>query len=465
MFETISGAFSGLFDKLRKRGKLGEKDVREGMREVRLALLEADVNFKVVKAFINRVTEECLGERVLKSVTPTQHVVKIVYEALVDFMGPVDTSISWASDGPTTIMVCGLQGSGKTTTCAKLANTLRRKGKRPLLVAADVQRPAAIEQLATLGDQLEIPVFQMGTTPPPVICEEAVRQARATDRDVVIFDTAGRLHIDEAMMQELEEIVARVKPNEILLVADAMTGQDAVNSAKEFDTRLPLDGIILTKLDGDARGGAALSIKHVTGKPIKFIGVGEKLDRLEEFRPEGMADRILGRGDVVEFVSRAQEVMDEQEAEKLRQKMKKNAFTLSDFMSQIEKVRRMGPLKEVLGMIPGIGSRIKELNVEETELVRTRAIIESMTPREREHPEIINGSRRNRIARGSGMKTNDVSDLLKQFKMVKSMMRKMDFDAMEAGDPMAAMHPRGSGGSPYGKKRSKRKKQRRKKKH
>ena len=463
MFETISGAFGSLFDKLRRRGKLGEKDVRDGMREVRLALLEADVNFKVVKAFIQRVTEECLGEKVLNSVTPTQQVVKIVHDTLIDFMGPVDTSIAWASEGPTAIMVCGLQGSGKTTTCAKLANTLRKKDKRPLLAAADVQRPAAIEQLLTLGDQLEIPVFQMGTSPPPVICEEAMRQARATDRDLVIFDTAGRLHIDETMMQELEEIVGRVKPHEILLVADAMTGQDAVNSAREFDIRLPLDGIILTKLDGDARGGAALSIKYVTGKPIKFIGVGEKLDRLEEFRPAGMADRILGRGDVVELVSRAQEVMDEEEAEKLRQKMKKNAFTLSDFMSQIEKVQRMGPLKEVLGMIPGIGSRIKELNVDETELLRTRAIIESMTPREREHPTIIDGSRRNRIARGSGMKTNEVSDLLKQFKMVKSMMRKMDFDAMEGGDPMTAMQPSGSAGSPYGKKRSKRKKGPRKK--
>jgi len=464
MFEVISDAFGGLFQKLKRHGKLTERNVREGMRDVRTALLEADVNFRVVKDFMNRVTEECLGERVLKSVTPAQQVIKIVHDTLAEFMGPVDMSVPWASEGPTVFMLCGLQGSGKTTTCAKLAVTMAKRGKKPMMVAADIQRPAAIEQLITLGRQIDAPVYSMDGLAPPAICEMALQEARLSDRDVVILDTAGRLHIDDMLMAELEEVAKRATPHQILLVADAMTGQDAVNSAQEFDKRLPLDGVILTKLDGDARGGAALSIKHVTGKPIKYVGVGEKLDRLEEFRPEGMADRILGRGDVVEFVNRAQSVIDEEEAEKLREKMKKNAFTLTDFMGQIDKVRKMGPLKEVLGLIPGLGSKMKSMDFDETELVRTRAIIQSMTPREREHPESVDASRRNRVARGSGVKTTDVSELLKQFKMVKSMMRTVDFDAIGSDGAMQVPSGAGAGaGSPYGKKRSKRKKGRRKK--
>ena len=464
MFDAITGAFSGLFDKLRRRGALTESNIRDGMRDVRLALLEADVNFKVVKAFINKVTEECLGEKVLKSVSPTQQVIKIVHETLVEFMGPVDTSIPWASDGPTTIMLCGLQGSGKTTTCAKLAYYLKRKGKRPMLVAADIQRPAAIDQLKTLGAQLDIPVFSKEGTPPPAICAQAVEEAKKAGCDTVILDTAGRLHIDDLLMSELEEVVKKARPNQILLVADAMTGQDAVNSAQEFDRRLPLDGVILTKLDGDARGGAALSIKYVTGKPIKFVGVGEKTDRLEEFRPEGMADRILGRGDVVELVNRAQQVINEQDAEKLREKMLKNSFTLTDFLDQIQKVQKMGPIKEILGLIPGIGSKIKDLNVDEKEFAQTKAIIQSMTFREREHPDLIDVSRRQRIAVGSGTTAVKVGELLKQFKMIKTMMKGMGagLEAAPAGVPPGFQMRGAGGGSPYGKQRSKRKHERKK---
>ena len=430
MFETITENLGAVFDKFRLRGKLTESSIREGMREVRVALLEADVNYRVVKEFVDDVTEEAIGERVLRSVQPSQQIVKIVHDKLVELMGPADPEIPFQSEGPTIIMLAGLQGSGKTTTCAKLAKFLTEKGKSPMLVAADVQRPAAVEQLKVLGKSVGVPVFHEPDTLGPQICRHAVASAGKEDCDVVILDTAGRLHIDEEMMAELEEACKLVKPHQIYLVCDAMTGQDAVNSAAEFDRRLSLDAVILSKLDGDARGGAALSCRKVTGKPIKFVTTGEKLNRLEEFHPDRMAGRILGMGDVVTLVEKAQSAIDADEAEKLREKFKKASFSFDDFLKQLEAMQKMGPLQEILSMIPGMGAN-KELlkQIDPKDLAHTKALIQSMTAQEREHPEVIERSRRNRIAKGSGTSPGQVNDLLKQFKMMRTMMRKFDFSS------------------------------------
>ncbi|MHC4779464.1 MAG: signal recognition particle protein [Planctomycetota bacterium] len=422
MFESITETLTGIFGKWRGKGRLSEKNIRDGLREVRLALLEADVNFKVVKDFIRRVTEKAIGDEVIQSVTPAQQIVKVVQDELTDLMGPSDPNIPFNPRGPTVIMLAGLQGSGKTTTSAKLAHLLVRKGRNPMLVAADIQRPGAVDQLKILGEEVGVPVFADEKLTPPKICQRAVKEARKTGRDTVILDTAGRLHIDEPLMRELRDIVKRTKPHQTFLVADAMTGQDAVNSAGEFDRQLPLDGVILTKLDGDARGGAALSVKAVTGKPVKFVGVSERIEGLEEFHPDRMAQRILGMGDIVTLVEKAKEVIDEDQAEEMRQKLMEASFTLDDFLVQMEQVEKMGSVKDLMAMIPGLGQQFGQMEVEDSEIARVKAIIQSMTPREKEAPDIIEASRRYRIARGSGTTTSDVNELIKQFKAMKKMM-------------------------------------------
>lgn len=463
MFESITGNFETIFNKMRGRGKLSEQNIQDGLREVRVALLEADTNYKVVKDFIQKVTEKAVGEEVLKSVTPGQQIVKIVQTEMTNLMGPGDSTIKYVDGDITVIMLAGLQGSGKTTTAGKLASMILSKGKSPLLVAADVQRPAAVEQLKIIGRQLNIPVYSEKGSNPLKICKWALKRAFLDKHNVVILDTAGRLHVDEELMLELNQIKKQVKPTQIFFVCDAMTGQDAVNSAKEFHSQLNFDGVILTKLDGDTRGGAALSIKAVTGKPIKFVGVGEKLDKLEEFHPDRMASRILGMGDVVSLVEKAQMVIDEKEAEKLEKKIKDNTLTLDDFLSQLQQVRKMGPMKDILGMIPGMGKKMKGMDVDENQLKRVEAIIRSMTLEERMKPEKIEGSRRHRISRGSGTNSQDVSQLLKQFKQMKKMFRSLgdidpkSFQGGEGGMPADVMKlPR--------KIRSKRKKVKRKKK-
>jgi len=425
MFESITGSFDAIFNKLRSRGRLSEENIKDGLREVRVALLEADTNYKVVKDFIQKVTERSVGEEVVKSVTPGQQIVKVVQDELESLMGPVDSTIPFSDGDTTIIMLVGLQGSGKTTTSGKLANMILSKGRRPLLVAADVQRPAAIEQLEVLGKQLNVPVYSEKGANPVKICKRALKHASSENNDVVILDTAGRLHIDDELMSELKDIRDRVKPTQIYFVCDAMTGQDAINSAKEFNSQLDFDGVILTKLDGDARGGAALSIKAVTGKPIKFVGVGEKLDKLEEFYPDRMASRILGMGDVVSLVEKAQQLIDVEEAEKLEGKLKNNTLGLDDFLAQLQQVKKMGPLKDIMGMIPGLGKKMEGMDVNEDQLKNVEAIIRSMTLEERTNPDIIDGSRRNRVASGSGAKAQDVSQLLKQFKQMKKMFRHM----------------------------------------
>ncbi len=427
MFESITRRFSDIVQRIGPRQKITEKNVRETLREVRVALLEADVAFEVIKDFLKRVEEKALGEEVLKGVNPGQQFIKAVHEELVALMGPVDPELAVARKPPTVILMAGLQGSGKTTTCGKLALLLRDKQKRmPLLVAADVQRPAAVDQLKKLGADTGIPVFSEPETPPPDICAHAVKQARQEGHDVVILDTAGRLHIDDEMMQEVREIATRTSPDEVFLVCDAMVGQDAVRSAREFNEQLELTGVILTKLDGDARGGAALSVKSVTGKPIKFVGTGEKLvGTLEPFRPEGMAERILGMGDVVSLVSKVKEHVDEEEAERLRSKLLENTFNLNDFLGQLRTMRKMGSMADMLKMVPGLGAHVDDMDIDEGELVRVEAIIQSMTPRERVRPEILNTMRRDRIARGSGVTRMDVDDLLKQFSAMRKMMDQM----------------------------------------
>ena len=423
-FEGLSEKLNAAFKKLRGKGRLTEADVREGMREVRLALLEADVSYKVVKDFVAQVTERCVGADVLDSLTPGQQIVKIVNEELVQLMGGTNAKLTFASKGPTVVMMVGLQGAGKTTNGAKLAGLMRRQfGKRPLLVACDVYRPAAITQLQVVGKQLDIPVFEMGQTNPVRIAEEAIKYARDHGHDMVFLDTAGRLHVDEALMNELKNIKAKVHPNEILLVVDAMTGQDAVNAATAFDQALGIDGVMLTKLDGDARGGAALSIRAATGKPIKFVGTGEKLDMIELFHPERMASRILGMGDVVSLVERAQEQFDEEEARKLKKKLVKNQFNFNDFISQIQQIKKMGNLKDLASMLPGMGKMLKNVDIPDDVFKQTEAIISSMTPAEREHPEIINARRRERIAKGSGTTMADVNRLMKQFDDTRKMMK------------------------------------------
>lgn len=422
MFESITESLQSVFRKFGIGAHLSEGSIRDGLREVRTALLSADVNYKVAKDFIDRVTEKAVGQDVIKSVRPQQQIVKIVYDELVQLIGPADSTLSFSQKGPTIFMMVGLQGGGKTTSCAKLASLLRRRGKSPLLVAADVRRPAAVEQLKILSQELQIPFFSEATANPVSICERSVTFASENGADAVILDTQGRLHIDEELMAELRRISDRVRPQEILFVADAMTGQDAVNSAREFNEQLEITGVILTKLDGDTKGGAALSIRAVTGKPIKFVGVGEKLDKFEEFHPDRMASRILGMGDIVTLVEKAQEAVSEEEARKLEEKILKERFTLGDFLSQLQQIKKMGSLKDILSMIPGLGAHLKGIEVDDSEIVRIESIVQSMTVEERNFPEVIDGSRRLRIARGCGRSVREVNDLLKQFEAMREMM-------------------------------------------
>ena len=426
MFESLSERLRAAFKAFTGRGKLNEKTIADGLREVRTALLEADVNFKVARDFIKRVEERAVGQEVIRSVTPGQQVVKIVYDELIQLMGAADPSIPSNPQRPTVVMLCGLQGHGKTTTAGKLGVYLRKKGRKPLLVAADLQRPGAVDQLEQVGAEVDLPVFSDRKASPPRVCRKAVRHAERESFDAVILDTAGRLHIDHAMMAELREIATRIKPDQILLVCNAQTGQDAVNSAAEFNAQLELDGIILTMLDGDARGGAALSIKAVTGKPIKFAGVGEKPDALEEFHPDRMADRIIGMGDVRTLVERAQETIDQEQAMKFQRKLRTASITLEDFLAQLKQVRKMGPIKQLLKMIPGLGNMGGMIDeVDESDFKQIEAIIQSMTPAERAKPEVIEPSRRRRIAAGSGTEPQDVNALLKQFRQMKKMMKQM----------------------------------------
>lgn len=424
LFDSLTDRLQVVFKQLRGKGKLTEKDVDEALRLVRLALLEADVNFKVVKQFVARVRERAIGIEVLESLSPAQQVIRIVNEELIALLG--ESSKLNMTGQPVVIMLVGLQGSGKTTTAAKLAQLLRKQGHRPMLVAADVRRPAAIQQLVTLGQQLDIPVYTEGTASPPSICANAVKKAKETASGVVILDTAGRLHIDQEMMDEVAEIRRRVSPAEVLLVADAMTGQDAVRVAEEFNKRVGLTGLILTKLDGDARGGAALSMRTVTGVPIKYTGVGEKLDALEPFYPDRLASRILGMGDVLSLIEKAQETVDRDKAAALEKKLRTATFDLEDFLSQLQQIKNMGSLSQLVDMIPGIGGLRKQLPAEaldDRQLKKVEAIIRSMTPEERRSPDIIGGSRRRRIARGSGTSLQDVNQLLGQFRQMQKMMK------------------------------------------
>ena len=423
-FEGLTEKLSAAFKKLRGKGRLTESDVKESMREIRLALLEADVSYKVVKDFIKKVTERAVGTDVLESLTPAQMIVKIVNEELTALMGSDNQKIRLASQPPTIVMLVGLQGAGKTTNGAKLAGLFKKQGKNPLLAACDVYRPAAIKQLLVVGGQLGIPVFEMGQNDPVDIAKAAVQHAVRHGNDMVFLDTAGRLHIDEALMDELKAIKAAVKPNEIMLVVDAMTGQDAVNAAQAFNDALDIDGVLLSKLDGDARGGAALSVKAVTGKPVKFIGVGEKLDQIEPFHPGRMASRILGMGDVLTLIEKAEAAFDQKKAEELEKKLRTNKFTLADFYDQLVQLKGMGNLQDLAGMMPGMNAgALKNAQVDEAALARTEAIIQSMTPYERENPACLNHSRKRRVAAGSGVKVEEINRLLKQFEMMNQMMK------------------------------------------
>ena len=426
-FEGLSEKLNAAFKRLRGKGRLTENDVREAMREVRLALLEADVSYKVVKEFVATVTERSVGTDVLDSLTPAQQVVKIVNEELTNLMGGGTAKLAFANNGPTIVMMVGLQGAGKTTTTAKLAGYMKKfHSKRPLLAACDVYRPAAIEQLKVVGGQLNLPVYEEGQGDPVKIAENALRYARDHGNDLVFLDTAGRLHVDEALMDELKRMKAAVHPNEILLVVDAMTGQDAVNAASAFDEALGIDGVVLTKLDGDARGGAALSIKAATGKPIKFVGTGEKLDMIEPFHPDRMASRILGMGDMLSFIEKAQQTYDEKQAKKLEEKLKKNSFTLSDYFDQLQQIRNMGDLSQLAGMMPGnLGSKLQDAQIDEKAIAHTEAIILSMTPEERENPQILGASRKKRIAAGCGLDVVDVNRLLKQFEGMQQIIKQV----------------------------------------
>jgi len=424
-FEGLADKLANSFKRLKSKGKLTEADVREAMREVRLALLEADVNYKVAKDFTNTVTERAIGTQVMESLTPGQMVVKIVDEELTNLMGGEEARIATPPKPPTIIMMVGLQGAGKTTHAAKLAKHFKSKGNRPMLVACDIYRPAAIKQLQVVGEQAGVPVFEKGNQAPVKTCEEAIRYARDYGHDIMIIDTAGRLQIDEELMNELREIKEKVGPHEILLVVDSMTGQEAVNVAKTFDEMLEINGVILTKLDGDTRGGAALSIRAVTGKPIKFVGVGEKLDNLEVFHPDRMASRILGMGDVLTLIEDAQSKIDEKAAEEAAQKILQNKFDLNDLLNQFAQVRKMGPLKSVISKLPGMDKQLKDVDVDDRQMDRMEAIILSMTEKERQKPDIINPSRKRRIAAGSGMKVEDVNRLLKQFETTQKLMRQM----------------------------------------
>lgn len=424
-FEKLSEKFAAAFRKLRSKGKLSEADVKEAMREVKLALLEADVNFKVVKDFIAKVTERAIGADVLSSLTPAQQVIKIVNEELCSLMGSEQSRIEFPSKPPCIIMMCGLQGSGKTTHSAKIANYFQNQGRRPLLVACDVYRPAAIDQLQVLGKQIGVTVFEQGKGNPVKIAKQSLKYAKDYGHDLVILDTAGRLHVDEELMQELQNIKKAVSPNEILLVVDAMTGQDAVNVAESFHEKLSIDGVVLTKLDGDTRGGAALSVLAVTGRPVKFAGIGEKVEDLEPFYPDRMASRILGMGDMLTLIEKAENSLDEQEADRLAKKIKKNQFDMNDLLSQMQQLKSMGSMKDILGMIPGISSKIKDQEIDESRFVKIEAIIQSMTKKEREKPSIITPPRKRRIAAGSGTTVPDVNQLLKQFESMRKMMKQM----------------------------------------
>ena len=422
-FEGLTEKLSAAFKRLRGKGRLTEADVKEAMREIRLALLEADVSYKVVKDFVAKVTERAVGSDVLESLTPAQMIVKIVNEELTELMGGTDTKLTMSSTPPTVVMLVGLQGAGKTTNGAKLAGMFKRQGKRPLLAACDVYRPAAINQLEVVGAQVDVPVFQMGQIDPVDIAKAAIAHAKAHGNDMVFLDTAGRLHVDEELMEQLKVMKAAIEPTEILLIVDAMIGQDAVNAAKAFDDALDIDGVMLTKLDGDARGGAALSIRAVTGKPIKFAGTGEKLDAVEVFHPDRMASRILGMGDVLSLIEKAEQALDAQKAAEQMERLRKNQFTLSDFYDQLIQLKSMGSMEDILGMMPGMGGKKLDLSVDEGNLKRIEAIIQSMTPYERENPNVLNSSRKKRIAAGSGTQVVDVNRLLKQFDMIQQLTR------------------------------------------
>ena len=443
-FEGLGDKLGAVFKRLRLRGKLNEKDIKEVMREVRLALLEADVNYKVAREFVARVSERCLGSQVLESLTPAQQVIKIVHEELIVLMGETSAKINYASKGPTVVMMCGLQGSGKTTHSAKLALYYKNQGKRPLLVACDVYRPAAIDQLKVVGEKAGVSVFEMGCEKPVKIAKAAVKHAKDYGNDLVILDTAGRLHIDDVLMDELKQLKKEIEPNEILFVVDSMMGQDAVNVSSAFDEALGIDGVILTKLDGDTRGGAALSIRSVTGKPIKFIGVGEKLGDLELFHPDRMASRILGMGDMLTLIEKAQTDFDQKAAAKMEQKLRQNSFDLNDLLDQMQQIKKMGSLSQIIGMLPG-GNKIREEDIDQKQLVYTEAIIRSMTAKEREKPSIINPSRKRRIAAGSGLKVEDVNRLLKQYEQMQKMFKQIN----KKGKRGPSL-PMGMGRNPFG---------------
>ncbi len=440
-FEGLTEKLNATFKRLRGKGRLTENDVREAMREVRLALLEADVSYKVVKEFVSTVTDRAVGSDVLDSLTPAQQVIKIVNEELTNLMGGAGSKLTMANNGPTIVMMVGLQGAGKTTTTAKLAGLMRRQfSKRPLLAACDVYRPAAIEQLQVVGSQMELPVFEQGQGDPVKIAENAIRHARDYGNDMVFLDTAGRLHVDENLMDELKRMKAAVHPNEILLVVDAMTGQDAVNAASAFDEALGIDGVVLTKLDGDARGGAALSIRASTGKPIKFVGTGEKLDMIEPFHPDRMASRILGMGDMLSLIEKAEQTFDAKQAAKLEEKLRKNRLSLQDYLEQLQQIKGMGDLSQIAGMMPGdLGRQLQGSTIDEKALAHTEAIILSMTPLERDNPQILNASRKRRIAAGCGLDVAAVNRLLKQFEMMQQLTKTMTRSRM--GKKMAGkMH-------------------------
>ena len=457
-FEGLSEKLNAAFKRLRGKGRLTENDVREAMREVRLALLEADVSYKVVKEFVATVTERSVGTDVLDSLTPAQQVVKIVNEELTNLMGGGTAKLAFANNGPTIVMMVGLQGAGKTTTTAKLAGYMKKfHSKRPLLAACDVYRPAAIEQLKVVGGQLGLPVFEEGQGDPVKIAENALRYARDHGNDLVFLDTAGRLHVDEALMDELKRMKATVHPNEILLVVDAMTGQDAVNAASAFDEALGIDGVLLTKLDGDARGGAALSIRAATGKPIKFVGTGEKLDMIELFHPERMASRILGMGDMLTFIEKAEQQYDEKQAKKLEEKLRKNRLTLTDYLDQMEQLQNMGDLSQIAGMLPGnLGKQLDASQIDEKQMAHTKAIILSMTPLERENPQILNASRKRRIAAGCGLQVVDVNRLLKSFEMLQQLTKSMSKGRFRGIPGMGGMPGMGGRGKMKGFGRKKR---------
>jgi signal recognition particle subunit SRP54 len=451
MFDALSEKFSGIFRGLRGRGKITEDNVQEAVRQVRTALLEADVNIQVAKEFCNLVQDAAIGQEVIKTLKPEQVFVKIVHDELVKLMGPVDPRIPFVTPGPTIILMAGLQGSGKTTTCAKLAKMCIEKGKRPLLVAADLKRPAAIDQLEVVGEQVGAAVYtERGHQNPVKVCKNGIREAVKSGRDVVILDTAGRLSIDEELMAEVADVAKTTKPHQIFLVIDAMTGQDAVTTAKNFNERLELDGLILTKFDSDTRGGAALSVKRITGKPIKFVGVGEKLDAIEAFHPERIAGRILGMGDMLSLVEKAQQQYDAEESAKLEAKMAKGSMTLDDFLLQLKKMQKMGSMKDLMKKIPGLGAELGDMDFDESEITRMEAVIQSMTPRERTNPSIIDTSRRRRIAKGSGADPTDVSGLVKTFNQMRDMMKMMAgkksiIDRMKFATQMSKMALSGGG--------------------